>query len=96
MLNTGPAIAPVIAISPKPFLVMARSAVKSPRLLPHASTVKANIAVGKFDRKPNNLKRSMIQSAVKLIQMRLVRNAMNENTFSMPSGAYVCLVRIMM
>lgn len=95
-MKTGPAIAPVIAISPKPFLVMARSAVKSPRLLPHASTVRANMAVGRFDRKPNNLKRSMIQSAVKLIQMRLVRKATNEKIFSRPSGAYVYLVRIMM
>ena len=45
-LNTGPAIVPVIAISPKPFLVMATSALMSPRQLPHAKMVSPNSEVG--------------------------------------------------
>ena len=46
MLNTGPAIVPVIAISPKPFLAIAESATISPKELPHANTVSPNKLVG--------------------------------------------------
>lgn len=51
-LNIGPATQPVIAISPKPFLVMATSAAKSPRQLPQEMTVRASRASGRVVMNP--------------------------------------------
>lgn len=53
MLKIGPAIVPVIAISPKPFFVMATSADMSPKQLPQASTVSPKRAGGNPEMKPN-------------------------------------------
>jgi len=46
ILKIGPAIVPVMAISPKPFLVMATSALMSPRQLPQARMVSPNSDFG--------------------------------------------------
>lgn len=46
MLKMGPAMQPVIAISPKPFLVIATSALMSPRQFPQASNVSPSTDLG--------------------------------------------------
>ena len=58
---------PVMAISPNPFLVMAKSALISPKQLPQDKIVKASSALGKWVIKPNSLSRSMMHLLVKLI-----------------------------
>jgi len=63
-LNKGPAIVAVIAISPYPFLVIAVSALISPRLLPHARKVKDKKAYGSPVIKPNNFSKSTTQFEV--------------------------------
>lgn len=68
----GPAIVPVIAISPNPFLVMARSALISPRQLPQARIVSASRGLGRLVMKPNNLSKSIMLSDVKEIQAMLM------------------------
>jgi len=47
MLKIGPARVPVTAISPYPLLVMATSAVMSPRQLPQATMVRARRESGR-------------------------------------------------
>lgn len=54
MLKMGPATQPVIAISPKPFLVIATSAAISPRQLPQETTVRASKASGRVVMNPNS------------------------------------------
>lgn len=52
MLKIGPAIVPVTAISPKPFFVIATSALISPRQLPHARIVSPKRALGNLVMNP--------------------------------------------
>ena len=52
MLKMGPAMVAVTPISPKPFLVIAVSALMSPKLLPQASTVSDRRACGSLVMKP--------------------------------------------
>jgi hypothetical protein len=76
-LNIGPAIVAVIAISPNTFLVIAVSALISPRLFPQARKVNDNKAYGSFVIKPNNFSKSTTQFEVQLIQAILEQNAAN-------------------
>ena len=72
ILNIGPAIVPVIAISPNPLIVIATSALMSPRQLPHARIVSPKSAFGNLVMNPKSYNKSMIQFEVKLIQMILM------------------------
>ena len=54
MFMTGPATVAVIAISPKPFFVMATSADKSPREFAHAKIDKESNACGRPVMNPSN------------------------------------------
>jgi hypothetical protein len=60
MLKMGPASVPVTAISPYPLLVMATSAVISPRQLPQATMVNARREAGNPVTKPNVYSRDTI------------------------------------
>ena len=59
------AILPVIAISPKPFLVIAREALKSANEFPQHINVNANIEGSIFSIYPNNSIWSIIMSDIK-------------------------------
>lgn len=67
MLKIGPAIVAVIAISPKPFLVIATSADMSPRQLPHARKERESKAYGNPVMNPNSFNKSTIEFDAKLI-----------------------------
>lgn len=87
MLKIGPAIVPVIAISPKPFFVIATSALISPKQLPQASIVSPNKALGSFVINPNNYNISMILLEVKLIQTILIKKQMKAYMVKSKVGA---------
>ena len=60
MLKTGPATVAVTAISPNPRLVIATSAVISPKQLPQATIVRASKESGRCVTKPKVCNKSMI------------------------------------
>ena len=72
MLKMGPAMQPVIAISPNPLLVIATLAFMSPRQLPHARSVSPKSGLGKPRIKPNSCNKSTTISEVKEIHMILI------------------------
>ena len=78
MLKIGPAIVAVTAISPNPFLVIAVSALMSPRLLPQARTVRESKAYGNFVINPKITMRSTTQFEVQLIHATDMRKARKE------------------
>ena len=69
----------VIAISPNPFFVKAKSALTSPRLFPQARTVKERSAYGSVVIKPKSLSKSTTQFEVQLTHAILIIKARNEN-----------------
>ena len=71
MLKIGPASVAVMAISPKPFLVIATSADMSPRQLPQARKERERRAYGSPVMNPNSFKRSTIEFEAKLIHAML-------------------------
>lgn len=87
MLKIGPAMVPVIAISPKFFLVMATSALISPRQFPHAKIVNANRDLGRVVIKANNCNRSRIISELNLIHRMLYTKARIEYVVINHAGA---------
>ena len=91
-MNIGPAIVAVIAISPNPFLVIAVSALISPRLFPQARKVNDNKAYGSFVIKPNNFSKSTTQFEVQLIQAILEQNAANAKISKRILGGELFLV----
>lgn len=87
MLKIGPAIVAVTAISPKPFLVMAVSALMSPRLFPQAKTVKESKACGSYVMKPKMMMRSTTQFEVQLIHAIAIKKARNAYKVNKLRGA---------
>lgn len=75
MLKIGPAMQPVIAISPKPFLVMATSAERSPMQLPQANKVNPRRDFGRFVMIPRTAKRSTTILDVNATHYILIMNA---------------------
>jgi len=73
-LKIGPAIHPVIAISPNPFFEIAALAMASPTELPHESTVNPSNVVERPVKIPNNYNKSTIRLVVKYIQTMAMRN----------------------
>ena len=94
ILRTGADIVPVIAISANPFLVIAISAVQSPRELPQAMTVSPNKAFGRVVTKPHSYRRSIMVSAVNLIHMMLIMNAKIANIILSHPGGFDTFVHI--
>jgi len=95
-LKTGPAMHPVIAISPNPFLVIATLAFMSPRQLPHASSVSPRRVLGRPSITPNNESRSTTMSQVNEIQRMLITKAIIAYRKISFSGGYVIFVHILM
>jgi len=93
ILKRGPAIVAVIAISPNPFFVKAKSALTSPRLFPHESTVKERSAYGSVVIKPKSLSKSTTQLDVKLTHAILIIKAKNAKNIYAFSGGAVLLVQ---
>ena len=91
-LNIGPAIVAVTPISPNPFLVIAMSEAMSPKLLPHANTVRARRACGNVVTNPNSFNKSTTPLAAKLIQATDIKNANNEYIVIKNFGGYVFVV----
>ena len=94
ILKMGPAIVPVIAISPKPFFVIAISAFVSPRLLPHERIVRASKFFGSSEISPNRSSRSMMHLDVNDIQAMLIMKLNIWKTFISSIGPFVFLVFI--
>lgn len=92
ILNIGPAILPVTAISPNPFLVIATLAVISPRQFPHAKIVSPNSALGSLVINPISLNISIMQLDAKLIHTMLITKLRMANTVIKDSGPLVFLV----
>lgn len=92
MLNIGPAIVAVTAISPNPFLVIATSADISPRQFPHDSTVNERRAYGNLVINPKIFTKSTTHPDEKLIHAILCKKAKNEYTVNKKFGAYDLLV----
>jgi hypothetical protein len=95
MLKIGPAIVPVIAISPKPFFVIAMSAFVSPRLLPHERIVRASKFFGSSDINPKRSNRSMMHFEVNDIQAMLIIKLKIWKTLRSSIGPFVFLVFIL-
>ena len=72
-LKAGPAMHPVSAISPKPFLEMDILAKTSPRLLPHESIVRPSRDEGNYVRIPKSSSKSIMISQSMAIQTMLIK-----------------------
>ena len=93
MFMTGPATVAVMAISPKPFLVIATSADISPRELAQAKIERDNKACGRLVINPSRTSKSTIQLAAKLITATLCTKAITAKTLTKMRGGDVYLVQ---
>ena len=96
-LKAGPAMQPVSAISPNPFLAIERQAKQSPRLLPHESTVKPSRDVGNCVKIPKSSSKSTITSQRMAIQTMLMKKLESwKRQIILRGGAVVLCVRNLM